>query len=336
MKAGRLVFWTAAFVLALIGAAWIWRTYSGGYRRFFEIAAGIPRGLWPTVLLATAVYHALDWIRFYVLLRVFGKRLSLLSGLKLTLIADFVCALTPVTELHLPAMVYFLGREGVPHATGAAVTLTKSMTMTAWVCLLAGLALQLGGGARLPHQVTQVLPVSLLCVAVLTLPLIALAFFPRPLLDWCTRRLERPGLGAWKRKALEALRDTAASLAAIGGAAGRGLVWVNAAAIGSVAAYVALGMLLAWGVGLDPGWRRGSAAFAAGLMVAYLAPVPGSFGVTEWATSYLLDPAMTQEGMAVSILLRTLVSYAGIPLGAGIVAFEAWRRGTVAFADDGK
>jgi uncharacterized membrane protein YbhN (UPF0104 family) len=56
-------------------------------------------------------------------------------------------------------------------------------------------------------------------------------------------------------------------------------------------------------------------------MVEYFAPVPGSMGVTEAVTSYLIDPAMTEPGMAASVLLRLLCWY--LTIAPGIV-FLAW------------
>lgn len=322
----RGLLWAAALAATLAAAAWIWSRYSGGWRRFVELAGEIPASLWPWILAATAAFYALDWLRFYCLLRLFDVRLSPASGLRLTFVSDFVTSLTPVTELNLPSMVYFLGRDGIPPSTATAVTLVKSITMTLWVCASAGLALHFDGDARLPPRVAEFLPVSLACVAALSLTLASIAFFPERVLAWTRSSLEAGG-GPLRRRVLEGLGHTASSIAAIGGARGRWQWLTHAAALASVAAYAAVGVLLARGLGLELSAGRAAAAFSTSLMVAYLAPVPGSIGITEWVTSYLLDPAMTQPGMAAAILLRTLTCYAGIPIGAFYVGLEAWRRG---------
>lgn len=321
----RRLLWAAALAATLAGAAWIWSRYSGGWHRFLELAGAVPAALWPPILAATLAFYLLDWLRFYCLLRLFGVRLSPLSGLRLTLVSDFVCSLTPITELNLPSMVYFLGRDGVAPATATAVTLVKSLTMTLWVCAAAGVALRLDRGLRLPPSVAEFLPLSLACVAALTTALAAISFFPDRVLEWARPRLESAG-GGLRRKILEGLIETASALAAIGGARGRWQWLTHAAGLASIAAYVAVGMLLARGVGLEPAPLRHAAAFTTSLMIAYLAPVPGSIGVTEWATSYLLDPGMSEAGMAAAILLRALTCYAGIPIGALLVGTEAWRR----------
>lgn len=322
----RRLLWAAALAATLAAAGWIWSRYSGGWSRFITLAGDIPLPLWPWILAATAAFYALDWLRFYCLLRLFDVRLSPASGLRLTFVSDFVCNLTPITELNLPSMVYFLGRDGVPPATATAVTLVKTVTMTLWVCASAGLALHLDGDSRLPERVAEFLPVSLACVAALSLILGAIAFFPERVLAWTRARLESP-LGPLRRKALEGLQQTAASIAAIGGARGRWQWLTHAAALASIAAYAAVGVLLARGLGMELSAGRAAAAFTMSLMVAYLAPVPGSIGITEWVTSYLLDPSMTQAGMTAAILLRALTCYAGIPVGALFVGLEAWKRG---------
>ncbi|MBI5200735.1 MAG: flippase-like domain-containing protein [Elusimicrobia bacterium] len=317
--------WALILAASLAGAFWIWSRYSGGWSRLLEHAGRVPGGLWPAVLGLTLAFYLLDWLRLYCLLRLFDFRLAPLAGLRLSLVSDFVCGLTPVTELNLPTMVYFLGREGVPGPTAAAVVLTKSMTMTLWVCAAALVALG-SDGARLPPDVAAFLPVSLACVAALTAAVGALALYPARVLAWTDSRLSSAGSGVM-RSVYAGLRDTASSLSAIGGARNRWQWLTHAAAAGSIAAYAAVGYLLARGMGLELSAGRAAAAFSASLMVAYLAPVPGSIGVTEWATSYLLDPALTQEGMAVAILLRSLTCYAGMPLGGLICLAEGWRRG---------
>jgi uncharacterized membrane protein YbhN (UPF0104 family) len=67
-------------------------------------------------------------------------------------------------------------------------------------------------------------------------------------------------------------------------------------------------------------WGKAAAVFSNSLMVAYLSPVPGSVGITEFATSYLLDPALTETGMVVSTLLRFLCWYAVMIPGALLLA----------------
>ncbi len=68
--------------------------------------------------------------------------------------------------------------------------------------------------------------------------------------------------------------------------------------------------------------------FSTSLMVAYLSPVPGSIGVTEVATSYMLDPALTPQGMAVALTLRILCWYLVAAPGGLVLAQAFHKQGT--------
>ena len=67
------------------------------------------------------------------------------------------------------------------------------------------------------------------------------------------------------------------------------------------------------------------------MMVSYVAPVPGSIGVTEAATAHLLDPAMSPPAMTAAILSRISTWYAGAMVGAVLFVIELRKIGRVRF-----
>jgi uncharacterized membrane protein YbhN (UPF0104 family) len=97
----------------------------------------------------------------------------------------------------------------------------------------------------------------------------------------------------------------------------------HAASLAFVLTYVAIGWLLANGLGVDLSLARAVPVFATSLMVAYLAPVPGSIGVTEVVTAYLIDPALPAPALATAILLRVVCWYGVVLPGAAMLAWEA-------------
>ena len=66
------------------------------------------------------------------------------------------------------------------------------------------------------------------------------------------------------------------------------------------------------------------------LLVSFLAPVPGSIGITEVLTIYFLDPALTARGMVVGTLLRFLCAYGlvvpGVVLLANAIRKMGWQQ----------
>jgi uncharacterized membrane protein YbhN (UPF0104 family) len=98
-----------------------------------------------------------------------------------------------------------------------------------------------------------------------------------------------------------------------------------------VIVYIAIGHVVATGVGVPAAPRDSFAAYSVGLMVSYIAPVPGSIGVTEAATAHLLDPAFGAPAMTAAILVRTCTWYAGAIAGAALFVVELRRIGWARF-----
>lgn len=327
MKRAKSILWAALLLAALALAARVWSRYSGGLGRFVEIAARVPPAQWLLILGAAALFYFLDYVRFASLLGLFGLELKPSAGFRLTCVSYFVSSLTPVCELHLPAMVYFLSRESVPAPVGTAVTITKSVDMTLWICLLAALTLSLQSDVRLPPALAAHLLVYCAPLAGFALVLAAVALFPEPIHAWNEARLREPGLAPWKRAAILGLDHSAAAISRIGKSRDPRHLVCHAASAAFVLVYAFIGWRLAVGVGLELTWFRALAVFSNSLMIAYLSPIPGSIGVTEWFTAYLLDPGISEESLAAAVMLRTLCWYAVLAPGAFLVLQESRREG---------
>src|SRR5205807_780896 len=87
----------------------------------------------------------------------------------------------------------------------------------------------------------------------------------------------------WRRKVLAALDHSAAALVTIGRSRRPWHALCHAAALGMIAAYTFVGRQLAAALGFHIGYGKAFAVFDGVLMAAYLAPIPGSYGVGEGA-----------------------------------------------------
>jgi uncharacterized membrane protein YbhN (UPF0104 family) len=293
-KLSRIVFWALLLAATVAGAVWAIGHFAGGYRRFFELAAPIGAAQWAVLAAATAAFYLLDYARLYTLFRLLGVRIPLGTGLQLTCVSYFVSSLTPLAELNIPAMMFMLRRNAIPASRTAAVAIVKTLYMTAWVLAFGLGTLLLRDDVRLPPAVADSLFLLVAPAALLVAAFFWLIFFPAHAQRWMP---------------LPALRRCAAAISEVGKSTGGAHLLSHAACIAFVAVYVFIGAYLcrALEVPLDAG--KALTAFSNSLMVSYLAPVPGAIGVTELATSYLLDPAMTERGMVASTLLRFLCWY---------------------------
>jgi uncharacterized protein (TIRG00374 family) len=307
--------------------------------RFFNQASGasvgtvlariatIPVKLWVALGALTVLFYVLDWIRFRSILGVLGYPLRPNQGLALTCVSYFVTSLTPSAELHTPAMVFMLHRQGVPAAHAFAATLTKSIYMTLWICLVSWVTLATDSGITLPPQLRLALPLLTLPLLVIALLLALLAFFPGPVRRWSAARAARMADGSSWQKAVRSIGDSAAALSTIGKSTDPQHLACHLASIAFLLTYVSIGYLLASHFGFTLTWLQALTIFSTSLMVAYLAPVPGAIGVTEVATSYMLSAALSPDGMAVALTLRILCWYLVAVPGAAVLAHQFHQAG---------
>lgn len=298
--------------------------------RFFSTASGaslggvlarigtIPATLWLALGALTVLFYVLDWIRFRSMLSVLHHKLRALDGLRLTCVSYFVTSLTPSAELHTPAMVFMLMRQGVPMPQALAASVSKSIYMTLWICLVSCTTLTFADAIPMPDALRSGLPMLTMPLLAISLLLALIAFFPGPVQRWTGRRTGK----IW-----QGIGQSAQSISAIGKSTDLQHLVCHLASIAFLLTYVGIGWLLAAHFGFPLTWLQALTIFSTSLMVAYLAPVPGAIGVTELATSYMLDPALTPEGMAVSLTLRCLCWYLVAVPGALVLAREFRRAG---------
>ncbi len=182
----KRIFFGAFFVVTVYLAVRFFADASGAsFGSVLALIGAIPSTLWLGLGALTVLFYVLDWIRFRSILNVLGHRLPLPDGVQLTCVSYFVTSLTPSAELHAPAMVFMLRRQGVPVPQALAATLTKSIYMTLWICLVSWTTLSFAG-VRLPEQLSLALPLMTIPLLGIALLLGLLAFFPGPVRRWST------------------------------------------------------------------------------------------------------------------------------------------------------
>ncbi len=312
---------------------------SASWREVFALLGTIPAPLWLALAGLTLLFYLLDWIRFRSVLAVLGHRLRWQNGLQLTCVSYFVTSLTPMAELHTPAMVLMLQRLNVPTPQALAASLTKSIYMTLWICAVSYACLLLDRSIPLAPALRLALPVLSLPLLAIAVPLALIAFFPQRVVArtqaWGGTLQARiaPSSAGWRRTCLIALRKlvlglghSAESIAQIGQSGQLQHLICHLASITFLLVYVAIGWLMAAYFGFSLNFWQALTIFSTSLMVAYLAPLPGAIGVTEIATAYMLDPALGPQAMAATLVLRILCWYLVGPPGA-LVLLHVLRTG---------
>lgn len=317
-----------------IGAAAAWALVTlvgraGGPAAIGAALARVDGWHWAALAPMTLAFYSLDWLRCVTLLAILGHRVSWRVGLELAAVGYFVTCLTPTSELYLPATILWLVRRGVPVGVATAVSLAKSIYMLFWVLVtgLAGLALHAGPvvppGLGAPLAIAFVVPVAMVIGLGLAMA------FPGGVHRWCARR--RATWTGWRRALVRGLDDTVRALATIGRSRSASHLAAHAACFAFLACYVAIGWVVADGVGLALAPRRALTTFTGSLLVAYVAPTPGGAGATEGATAYLLDPALPADAATIALVVRALCTYVIAPVGLVLVAREAHRMGWSGF-----
>jgi uncharacterized membrane protein YbhN (UPF0104 family) len=305
----------------LVGAGVLAAVYAGGARGMLRFALEVRLRSWLALTALTLAFYSLDYVRFWSLLAVLGHRLRYLVGLQLACVSYFVTNLTPNAELHTPAMIFLLHQDGVPVAEAAAASLVKSIYMMLWICVFAFASLQLDGGAILPAGTARVASLGVLGqVAVLG----SLVIFPTRIQAFAARRSARLA-APWARKLVEGGARVAASIARLGRSRDLLHFTAHAASITFVLLYVVIGRTSCAALGIALSWHEALTVFPASLFVAYFAPVPGSIGVTELATAYLIDRTISPRAVAAATLLRCCCWYSATLPGAAILLLRTWR-----------
>lgn len=293
-RLSKIVFWAVLLAATVAAAVWAIGAFAGGYGNFLALAARLDAAHWMALAAASAAFYLLDYARLYTLFRLLGVRIPIGTGLQLTCVSYFVSSLTPTAELNIPAMIFMLRRKAIPASRTAAVAIVKTMYMTAWVLAFGVGALLLRHDVRLPPAVGDRLFLFTAPAALLLLAFFAVIFFPRRVLGWTS---------------IGFIQRCASAISEMGRSLDASHLLSHGACIAFVLVYVFIGAWICHGLGIALGAGHALTAFSVSLMVSYLAPVPGSIGVTEVATSWLIDPAMTESAMVAATLLRFLCWY---------------------------
>jgi uncharacterized protein (TIRG00374 family) len=327
----RTIAWVIVGLASLAGAGWLFARYTGGFDRAAELAGQVPAGHWVAVIAMTFVFYSLDWLRYYGLFRLLGRRLSLGLGLRLVAISYFVSSLTPSSELHLPVMVIVLVHHGFPVAEATAATITKSFYMVTWVIATGLVGLKMAGDGRVPAVIEDHIVLWLVTPTGIVALLLLVIVAPGPIHRWCERRSASTTSERWRRF-YEGLDKLPTAIGTIGRSFHPWHLGVHLTSLAFIATYIAIGHVLADGVGVETTGRTSYSAFSVGMLVSYVAPVPGSIGVTEAAEAHLLDPSMSAPAMTSAILGRVCTWYAGAAVGAVLFVVELRRIGRERFA----
>lgn len=312
----KILAWALTLILTLIGSAYLFSHFTGGWSTYWGVLSELSLFHWALIFLGTLVFYLLDFIRFYSLLAILGVNLPFRTGLKLAPISYFVSSLTPVSELHLPVMVYILSREGIQISKATAASLTKSLYMVLWICIFSFVSLKLQKDEmQLPQGISDNLSLYLTPLFALIIFLISIAMFPESTSAWSKRRLSHLPTDHWARRTLTNLNHFASTLASIVNSRSYFHILAHTGSIAFVVVYASIGYTLASGLGIEISFQRAIAVFSNSLLIAYVAPVPGSIGITELTTQFLLDPQMQNKAMIVALTQRILCWYIVIPIG---------------------
>jgi uncharacterized protein (TIRG00374 family) len=319
-----MLLWGSLLVATVAGAMVAIGYFSGGYGRFLALAGTIGFKQWLVLGFATALFYVLDYCRLYTLFALQGIRIGRATGLRLTCVSYFVSSLTPTAELNIPALVFLLRGQGVAVSSAVPVLVVKVIYITFWLCVFGFAGLFLRADVHLPpalagHFVALVAPTVLLLAA-----FACVVFFPQQVLRWTAARMGSRSPGNWKDRFIAGLHRSVAAVSKLGRSTDRLHLLSHLSCIAFLFVYIFIGAYLCHALGLALPADKAICVFSVSLLVAYIAPVPGSIGVSEVLTNYFIDPSMTENGMVASSLLRFLCSYLPMIPGA-IILLDAVR-----------
>lgn len=325
LKPLRIIVSLLLLVATVVGATWLILHYVGGKEKLLLLLRQITLRQWGGLLALTALFYFLDYVRWYTLLSLLGYHLTPWEGLRLTCVSYSVSTVTPSMELHLPFMVFLLMRKGIPGPKATAVSMIKSLYMVLWICIFSWATLQWQHEVHLPETISKNIFYYTLPLAVFIVLFFLVIFFPGRIHAWADRQRQKPSLAGWMKRCIAGFDHWAEAFSAMGRSTHPMHLACHLAAVLFLGVYIAIGYFLCGIFGITLSWEKAVTVFSNSLMVAYLAPVPGSMGVSEFVTNYLLDPSLTSQGMTVSALLRFLCWYSAAILGAPWTVFLLFR-----------
>ncbi len=336
MKWAKRLFWAVAGVATAIIAGWYLRRETGGWETLSANLGRVTPATWALLAAQTALFYWLDYLRYWTLLSLFGIRMGFWKGFKLTCVTYFVASLTPFSELSVPMIILILSAYGVPPSVAAAISLVRSLYLLFWVGLIALVSIALRDDVHLPGAVSDQLHLVSLPFIGLMLLLFAITVQAKGTHAWLGPRLARLPATSWKRRILGGLDHAATAVSSIGSSRQPMHLASHAVSISIVLVYVWIGWTSASAMGTDLPVGKALAVFSNSLLIAYVAPVPGSVGITEGATSYLMDPSTTEANMAAALILRVACWYLTWIPGPvwALQALFSWKKATSGVAPD--
>jgi uncharacterized protein (TIRG00374 family) len=245
-----------------------------------------------------------------------------------------VSVLTPTAELHVPATVYALTRWGIPVERATAAVASKTMFMIMWICAVAFAALLLDPAVSLPAEIRAYVPLYAIPLIFIVAFYASIVLGGRRIHAWARERLKDRAMGRWKRRFVHGLDRSAGAMAQISGVWDLRHLAAHAASLAYLLTYCLIGYILSRAVGYELTFPHAISIFSISLMVAYLSPIPGSIGVTELATGFLLEQQLTERALLVAITLRVLTLYIVLLPGA-LVALNIARKDGLAYLHKG-
>lgn len=325
-KLFKILFSTLLFILTLYFAQKLFLQMSGGdFGQVSALYSQISLSYWILIAALALVFYLLDWYRYTTLLNLFHHKMTPFTGFQLTSVSYLVSSLTPVAELHLPTMVYLLKKRGIPTTDAISCTVAKGIYLTFWICVVSLVSLLLDRDLTLPNWLHTSFPALVAPFFGLCLLLSALVFFPTQIHTWIEAQSKKLKDTSLLKKILKGIDGVSQNIAKIGRSKHHSHLLAHLSALAFILTYILVGYAFAHALNLPISFPRAVTVFSTSLLIAYLSPVPGSIGITELATSYMLDSQLTFVGMAVSVGLRVVCWYMVAPIGALCLACEFWR-----------
>lgn len=321
MSARLALFTVLWLTLVTAGVAWAVRVSGvpvGELRRLMTLP-------WPAILVLAVLFvglYATDVYRYRLLGRAVGVPVGFRAALDASIVNYFFGWLTPGGAFGAPGAIVVLARRGVPLDAAVVIAFAKSITGTAFLLLLAFVALAAGLGPDFSPEIRWVLATgSAVVVLSMAVPMVG-AFFPRQTVALIDRLEERLGgrPGSWRSRAagttarglrraverLELLRAGGLAMAAR----------LALAHLAFFAAFIGVAVVLAMAMGAGS-WPRATGVSTVFLAFSYLAPTPGGAGLSEAAAVVFFGGLLpAPKAVVVGLLARALTFYLQIAVGA--------------------
>jgi uncharacterized protein (TIRG00374 family) len=303
--------WIIAFVVTLLGTGYVLFRF---WHYLYEVPALWSRVSltdWAVVLFATAVYFTTDYYRLFLLLRILGQRISFPKGMRVVFVSDFAAILTPTAELHVPASVLALLDAGVTPEQATAVIMMKTAIAIVWVCVMSVVMLLVYDHIHLPRLLMNNLYFVVIPIGAILLFYSFSVIFGQQLQAWSRKRAEqRPGI--WHKKFVGWLGKSVGGVNVLGRSTRIEHLLTHVLSVLYIFVYSFIGFWLCRAMKLEIEPLTALTIFSTSLMVDYVAPVPGSIGVTEFITAYMIDPGLSAHAIFVAIVLRICCKYSVI------------------------